>query len=355
MKRRALLIIVALLWALGVAGSVIGAQASPAAFFRAWLCAFVFWLGLPLAGVTLTLVHDLSGGPWMASARPALNAAAAAMPLASLSGVLAFLGFGALYPWVHPATNLPNGFYLNPTDFFVRYGVYLILWNGLAAYVLFGPREHARPIAPSLSWISGLGLVALAFSAAFAGIDWILSLEPKFWSSAFSYAQSASWFNTGLALVLLAVVIAGVPDDQLSDLAKILLATTIFWAYVEFIQFLIIWEENLRSEIPFYTKRVHSSWRAAIYVSAALGFVFPFFALLSGRAKRNRKLVGAVCVSILLSRIAQTWLLIMPEFSDPTPFWLDVAALLALGGALAPLFAWGLRASPAPRARLGET
>jgi hypothetical protein len=337
----------AALGALGFAGCVVGAIIDPAAFCRAWLCSYLFWLGLPLAGVTLVLVHDLSGGEWMAAARPALDAAIVTMPLASLAGILAFVGLPSLYDWTHPAPDLGNVFYLNPNAFFIRYAVYLVLWNLLAAFALWGPREGRLPIAPALSWISGIGLVVLAFSAGFASIDWILSLEPKFWSAIFTYTQSASWFNTGMAIVLLTVALSGWPRVErrrhMADLSQILLATTIFWAYVEFMQFLIIWEENLKTEIPWYLKRLDSVWHPAIYVSAVLGFVVPFFVLLWAPSKRNSAIVASVCVSILISRVANTWLLVMPEFREPTPFWLDVAAILALGGAMVLVFALGLR------------
>jgi hypothetical protein len=290
-------------------------------------------------------VHDLSGGNWMATARPALNAAIATMPLASLAGIPAFIGLDRLYVWTHPAAGLANVFYLNPPDFFIRYGVYVVLWNLLAAYALFGRRQGALPIAPALSWLSGAGLVVLAFSASFAAIDWILSLEPTFWSSAFPYTQTASWFNTGMALVLLIVAVVGWPAAErrahMADLARILFATTIFWAYVEFIQFLIIWEENLKTEIPWYLKRLDSPWLAAIYVACGLGFIVPFFVLLWAPTKRNRAIVATICLLILISRIANTWMLVMPEFNPATPLWLDASVWLAPGGAMTLLFAWG--------------
>ncbi|MGH6672619.1 MAG: hypothetical protein ACRECV_11705 [Xanthobacteraceae bacterium] len=333
---------------LGIAGTVIGALLDPPAFLRAWLCSYLFWLGFPLAGITLVLVHDLSGGEWMATARPALDAAIITMPVASLAGIPAFVGLNSLYVWTHPAVGLANVFYLNPTDFFIRYGVYVVLWNVLAAFALWR-RDGAAPIAPGLSWLSGLGLVALALSTSFAAIDWVLSLEPKFWSAIFPYTQASSWFNTGMSIAMLSIVLfawpAGERREHMSDLAKILLATTIFWAYVEFMQFLIIWEENLKTEIPWYLTRLNSAWYPAIYVSAVLGFVVPFFLLLWAPSKRNRGIIITACVSIVISRVAHTWLLVMPEFPSPTPFWLDVAAILALGGAMLLLFAWALRSA----------
>ena len=338
---------VVILGCLGIAGCIGGAVIDPAAFFRAWLCSYLFWLGLPLAGVTLVLVHDLSGGNWMGTARPILDAAIATMPLATFAGIPAFIGLHALYELTHPPADLANVFYLNPTAFFVRYACYLVLWNVLAAFALWGPREGKLPIRSSLSWLSGIGLIALAFSVSFGSIDWILSLEPKFWSSIFAYTQGASWFNTGMATVLLVVALAGWPAlerrKHMVDLSQILLATTIFWAYVEFMQILIIWEENLKTEITWYLKRLASDWQPAIYVSAALGFVVPFFVLLWAPSKRSRPAVAIVCILILLSRIAHTWLLVMPEFDAPPPFWLDVAAMLALGSGMVLLFAWAMR------------
>ncbi|HEY3911561.1 MAG TPA: hypothetical protein VGM07_16990 [Stellaceae bacterium] len=332
---------------LGAAGCIVGAALDATGFFRAWLCSFLLWVGVPLAGVTLVLVHDLTGGRWMATARPMLNAAIATMPLATLAGIPAFIGLHSLYSWTHPAPSLGNVFYLNSTAFYLRYAIDVVLWNLLAAYALFGPRDEAEPIAPALSWLSGIGLVLLAFSAGFASIDWILSLEPTFWSSVFPMIAGTGWFNTGLALVLLVVALAGGPlgsrRDHMADLASILLATTIFWAYVEFCQFLIIWEENLSDEIPWYLIRMAGVWQPAAVVAAVLGFFVPFFALVSQPGKRSRSTVAAICVLILVASIADKWWLVLPVFRSAGPFWLDAAAILALGALILLLLLWWLR------------
>ncbi|MBV9201743.1 MAG: hypothetical protein JO320_20075 [Alphaproteobacteria bacterium] len=330
---------------LGIAGCVVGVILDAAWFFRAWLATFIFWLGLPLGGLTLVLVHDLSGGGWMATARPLLNAAIITMPLATLAGIPAFVALPELYSWTHPAPSLGNIFYLNTDAFLLRYAVYIVLWNLLAAFALWGPREDAEPIAPALSWISGLGLVLLAFSVSFASIDWVMSLEPTFWSSVFMMTAGANWFNTGLAFVLLAVALTAPISrrDHMADLAAILLATTIFWAYVEFCQFLIIWEENLKSEIPWYLLRITTPWARALFISVGLGFIIPFFALLAQPGKRSRAVVAAVCALILIGRVAQAWWLVLPEFEKTGPLWLDVAAIFVLGALVLLLFLWAWR------------
>lgn len=335
---------------IGGAGCIVGAIIDATGFFRAWLCTYLFWLGLPLAGVTLVMVHDLSGGEWMATARPVLDAAAVTMPLATLAGIPAFIGLHALYSWTHPAPSLGNTFYLNSSGFYLRYAIDVVLWNLLAAYALWAPRGEATPIPAGLSWISGVGLTVLAFSAGFASIDWIMSLQPAFWSSIFSYSVGASWFNTGLAIVILVIAISGPAlgkrRDHLADLAAILLATTIFWGYVEFMQFLIIWEENLKSEIPWYLLRNHGVWRAALSISIGFGFIAPFFVLIWRPSKRSRGIVAIICVLIILSRVADKWWLVLPVFAHAGPFWLDAAAILALGGTMVLLFGSALHYGP---------
>src|SRR5581483_8864200 len=158
-----------------------------------------------------------------------------------------------------------------------------------------------------------------------------------------------------MAAVVLAVAAAGWPSGErrhhMADLARILFATTIFWAYVEFIQFLIIWEENLKTEIVWYVTRLVPLWKPTLWVSAGCGFVVPFFILLWAPTKRRRAVVASVCVLILLSRIAEKWWLVLPEFPAAGPFWLNIAAVLALGGAMLLGFVWGFRNSARLRAR----
>jgi hypothetical protein len=177
-----------------------------------------------------------------------------------------------------------------------------------------------------------------------------MSLQPAFWSSIFSYSVGASWFNTGLAIVLLVIVVSDPMvekrRDHVADLAAILLATTIFWAYVEFMQFLIIWEENLKSEIPWYLLRNSGVWRAASSISIGFGFIAPFFVLIWRPSKRSRGVVAVICSLIIISRLADKWWLVLPVFAHPGPFWLDVAAIFALGGLMVLLFGSALRYGP---------
>jgi hypothetical protein len=330
---------------IGVVGCVIGIAVSGASVYRAWLCAYVFWLGLPLGAVTLLLVHDLTGGAWMASARAVLASAAVTMPLATLAGIPVLIGLGAIYPW--PATGYSNGWYLNTGFFILRYAIDFVVWNAAAAYALWAPRGLAVGVPPGLRWVSAIGLLLLAYTAGFASIDWVLSLDPKFWSAIFPMILGAHWFNTGLAVALIAVALS--PPSVLErrhvhDLASILLATVIFWAYVEFCQFLIVWEENLSHEIPWYLRRIAEGWRSVTWFIAIAGFFLPFALLLSD--KRRRAVVIGAAALILSSRLAESAWLVIPDLPLAPSLWLVAAAVLALGGLIALIFVRRLRYGP---------
>ena len=343
----------------GALGCAIGVILRGEVFYPAWLCAFLFWLGLPLAAVTLVLVHDLTGGRWMAIARPALEAAVATMPVATIAGIAVMSGRAALYPWP-TASGLGNAFYLNSSFFILRYAVDVVLWNLLAAYALWAPRGIETGLPPALSWLSAIGLLLLAYTVSFAAIDWVLSLDPLFWSAVFPMILGAGWFNTGLALVLIVIAFAPVTTiarDRLADLAAILLATIIFWAYVEFCQYLIVWEEDLAHEIPWYLHRLSGGWQTTAWGIGFVGFLLPFWLLLWTPLKRSRAVVIAVCALILLSRVAYTFWLALPGSSRRSLWWLDAAALLGLGGLMLFVFLRRLRLGPMPiplRFRLRE-
>jgi hypothetical protein len=340
---------------LGIIGCAIGIAVSGAAVYRAWLCAYLFCLGLPLGAVSLILVHDLTGGAWMGSARPALAAAAVTMPLATLAGVPVLIGIRAIYPWPGMG-DLGNGWYLNTGFFILRYAIDFVVWNAAAAYALWAPRGLAAGVPPRLRWASAIGLLLLAYTAGFASIDWVLSLDPHFWSAIFPMILGTHWFNTCLAVALTAVAVSpsGVLErSHLRDLASILLATVIFWAYVEFCQFLIVWEENLAHEIPWYLRRIAGSWRSITWAIAVSGFFVPF-ALLLWR-KRSRLVVITACALVLASRLIESWWLVLPEFPQRPPLWLDLAAVLALGGLMLLLFLRRLRFGALSLARIGAT
>jgi hypothetical protein len=157
----------------------------------------------------------------------------------------------------------------------------------------------------------------------------------------------AGWFVTGLALVLLVIALAvpAVPDarNHMADLAAILFAAVALWAYLEFMQYLIVWEGNLAREVPWYLPRLSGGWRVLLWISGGLGWAGPALVLLWSPCRYSRPTVAACCLLVLLGRGADKAWLVLPALPAPPQWWLVVAALLALGGAMMLVFAAALR------------
>jgi hypothetical protein len=310
-------------------------------FFSAWLAGYYFWLSMPLGALALLLIWDLTGGKWEAVARVPLEAMAATMPLFILLFLPLLAALTQLYPWARPegAAGLHNTWYLNLTFFYARVGVYFAVWNGLAAWRtlipgLTGVRPHRA------QWVSGLGLMLLLYTVSYAGIDWVLSTEPHWFSSMFGMIACSSVLIAGLcATVLLLLVQSSLEERRqpalrsgMAGLAAILLAAVIFWGYASFCQWLIVWEENLRAEIGWYLERWSQPWGAVIYTLVAAHFLIPFLALVWGPTKRKPTVVGPICILLLLAEVVYVWWLLLPGLPSIHFTWIHPAVVIGMGG-----------------------
>lgn len=313
----------------------------PNAFYVAWLAAFYFWLSMPLGALTLLLIWDLTGGSWEPVARLPLSAMAATLPLFAILFLPVIAGVPALYSWSRPAVaaTLHNHWYLNIDFFFARAAGYFVIWLGFAAWRL-GRREALSGSAPrGRQAVSAIGLMLLAYSVTFAGIDWIMSTEPDWFSSIYGMVVGSGQFIASLsfALILITIGTRSRPADSafgrsLATLAMILLAVVIFWGYVSFCQWLIIWEENLKKEIPWFIARWHDPWGSVIYALVAAHFAIPFLVLVWTPAKRNPLLVRSVCILLLVADAVHVWWLLIPGFRDMGFSWIEPAVTIGVGG-----------------------
>jgi hypothetical protein len=363
---------------LGGGAAIWGCLNAPQAFFPAWLAGFYFWLSMPAGALGLLLIWDLTGGRWGPLARLPLTAMAATIPLFLLLYVPIVAGMSTLYPWTHApvAAKLHNGWYLNREFFFLRAGFYFLVWLGFAAWrVLRRSAPEGGPLK-GYQWLSGLGVLLMGYSLTYAGIDWVMSTEPDWFSSIYGMVVGSGQFIAAISCALVLLVIgarsttaaaavpglrpvsqtqAGPPraaviarDDLftpgLASFAAVLLAVIVFWAYTSFCQWLIIWEENLHSEIRWFIERWTQPWGDVIYVLAAAHFFVPFLALVWSPGKKNPTLVGAVCGLLLLADLLQVWWLVLPGFEKSGFSWLDPAVMVCVGGLWLLALAGALRA-----------
>ncbi|HJS91682.1 MAG TPA: hypothetical protein VJ738_17070 [Steroidobacteraceae bacterium] len=339
----------------GGGAAIWGYLNSPQAFFPAWLAGFYFWLSMPAGALGLLLIWDLTGGGWGPLARLPLTAMAATIPLFLLLYLPIMAGMSTLYPWTHApiAAKLHNGWYLNREFFFVRAGLYFLVWVGFAAWCVLRRSAPDGGAPKGYQWLSGVGVLLMGYSLTYAGIDWVMSTEPDWFSSIYGMVVGSGQFIAAISCALVLLVLGArssaiapaTPSVQavsharedpfirgLASLTAVLVAVIIFWAYTSFCQWLVIWEENLHSEIHWFIERGSPPWGNVIYVLAGAHFFLPFIALVWSPAKRNPQLVGAVCGLLLLADLLQVWWLVLPGFQKSGFSWLDPAVMLCVGG-----------------------
>jgi hypothetical protein len=184
-------------------------------------------------------------------------------------------------------------------------------------------------------------------------VDWVMSLEPKWYSSMFGISftigagLSAFAFVT-FFLTLLSKVDAmqGVLRSQhFRDLGNLMLAFTMLWAYTGFSQFLLIWYGNLKEETPYYLKRMHGGWGVMAAILIVFHFFLPFFMLLMRDIKDRPKTIAAVTIIMLLMRFVDVYWLVAPaHYGAHFHFsWITIFAFLGIGGLWLAAFIWQLK------------
>jgi len=321
-------------------------------FFRSYLWSYVFCLGLASGALAWLMLQYLSGGAWGVVIRRPAEAAVRTFPLLAVMFVPVLIGIPQLYDWAHPErfkgdeVVLHKLKYLNPSFFIGRTVVYFAGWI-LLSWLLnkWSAREDREG---GLTWhnkmaaISGPGLVFWAFSITFMSIDWLLSLNPHWFSTMYGLLIIAGQGLSSLAflITLMVALYAREPmrsvltHRHLHDLGKFMLAMVMVWAYFSFSQFLIIWAGNLPEEIPWYLARLRGGWQYIAVLLVLCHFALPFALLLSRDLKRNFRLLRGISIFILVMRLVDLYWVIAPEFRKGQFYfsWMDIAAPLGVVG-----------------------
>jgi hypothetical protein len=329
-----------------------GALIFPPVFFRAYLSAYIFWIGIPVGALALLMLHHLVGGRWGFMIQRVLEAAIQTLPLMALLFIPLLFGLADLYPWAQTEVVAADPLlqqkaaYLNIPFFIARavayFAVWIVLGRLLVTWSLQQDRTADGALTLRLQRLSGPGLVLYGLTVTFAAIDWMMSLEPKWYSTIFGMIFMVSFGLAALALAILATrflesqkpLAQVISPDRWHDLGNLLLALVMFWAYLQFSQFLLIWSENLAEEIPWYLHRIGGGWEWVALALILFLFALPFILLLSRTTKRSARMLSQVAAAILFMHWLDILWIVAPSFY-PARFhlhWLDIVAPVGIGG-----------------------
>jgi hypothetical protein len=344
----------------------VAAPFSPPQFFRAYLTAYLFFLGLALGSLATLMIYHLTGGAWGYLIRHNLESATRTLPLLAVLFVPIAFGLTYLYPWaqkdlVAASERLQHKqIYLNEPFFWARAAVYFVLW-GTFAYLLdaWSRRQDQSAdgqAADRLGRLSGGGLVIYGITMMFSSIDWLMSLEPMFRSTIFGplFASSQLLSAFAFALIMLTrslnrpAVNEVISPTVLNDLGNLLLTFLVLWAYMVFFQFMLVWIANLPWEVLYYLPRSRGGWLWVALALVAFNLIIPFFLLLVRDIKRDPTTLARIAGLILFMQLVFLYYEVMPAFPNTSllDHWMDFLTPIGMGGLWLAYFLWHSQRRP---------
>ena len=382
---RSLMTRAAVLGALGLGLTAVGAAFDTRRALFAYLTAYTFWLGIAAAALVFLMANEAAGARWYVVVRRLLEAIPAALPVLAVLFLPIALGMKQLYPWVDPTSVVHGGTgpgphaaqsvaahlwehrhpWLNVPFFLVRAVLYLLVLLGVAALLRGWSLRQDGSGDPALTLkmrrLASGGLPFVALAITFAAVDWQMSLS----AFAFSTIFGVYWFAgsvvaaIGVLIISVAAASRGEPlkgalnENHVHSLGKYLFAFVAFWAYIAFSQYLLMWIANLPEEVPWYLVRTDTGWKGTGIFLVLFQFVLPFLILLSRPLKRRLAPLVAMSTWIVAAHYVDVYWVVMPPYSPegPRPSWMDLAALVGVGGVAVAYVVSRLRGHPLVPAR----
>ncbi len=345
---------------IGIVIAAIGYFVDAEQFFHSYLTAYAFWASIGLGGLFLTLLHHLVGAEWSIVLRRITESLMMALPIMLILFIPVILGGHHLYEWTHSEVvakdeilHAKSG-YLNMPFFIIRTVVYFVIWFifGQILYKMSLNQDNGDQTKNHrMRQISAPGMILFALTITYAAYDWMMSLQPHWFSTIFGLWYFGGTLLTTLAfLVVFGLYLRGkgvlaetITVEHYHDLGKLQFAFTIFWAYISFSQFFLIWYANIPEETIFYLRRWEGSW---MYVSLGLllfHLIIPFLVLIPRANKRNFSIMKWIAIWLMAMHWVDLYWNIFPSHSESFAkgvswggLWVDAACMLGLGG----LFLW---------------
>jgi hypothetical protein len=320
-------------------------------FLRSYLFAYLYWTGMALGCLAILLMHHVVGGKWGMLIRRLCEAGARTLPFMALMIIPILLGITALYPWARPeaahdANIQSKAAYLNIPFFIGRAIVFFAIWivysHVLSKWSNDLDRTQNQRLISKMRAISAPGLVVLTLTTTFAFIDWIMSLEPHWFSTIYGAMFMIGEMLESFAFVIALLIILSrtsplreyLTPQHVHDLGNMMFAFMVLWAYLSFSQFIIIWSGNLPDEIPWYLSRLRGGWGWVALTLVVFHFAVPFALLLFRGIKRREQRLFRVCLLLIVIRMVDVYWITVPAFFGQhlRIHWVDFVMPVAIGG-----------------------
>jgi len=318
--------------AVGVLTLILGVLFSERIWPNVLLAAW-YITGIGFSGIMFVAIHYVSNAGWGVAIRRIPEAMFAALPIGFLLMILVVLGAHHIYEWTHLDVVAKDPIlqgkqpWLNLPGFIIRIPIYFGLWFLFGKPILNHSRKQdedgdASHSVKSMRWSAAfLYLGGIAF--VIASFDWIMSVEPHWFSTIFGFYNFAGMFDAGLAFMIIVLIylrrggyLPELKNDHLHELGRYLFAFTTFWVYIWFSQHMLIWYANLPEETGYYLKRHFGSFGVLAVLNICLNWLIPFMILMFRKTKRSEKSLLLASFIVLAGHWTDLYMMIFPPLLD---------------------------------------
>jgi hypothetical protein len=335
--------------------------------FVSYLVGFNYWLGAALGGLVFLMLQYVTGGAWGLFLRRILEASASMVFVLAVLFVPLIFALPVVYEygkWTPVPTEEKlhgKAIFLSAPAITAKAIVFFACWIGMTYLFRLWSKQQDEGadgrILQRCETLGAPGIVLYALTITFASVDWVMALDPEWYSTIFPVMFSVGQLLNGYAFALTVFLLlanrppftGSVHPAHMRDFGSLLLAFVMFWAYMSFSQFLLIWVGNLPEEIPWYLQRSRGGWQYIAGFIAFFHFAVPFMLLLLRDIKEHRRRLLAVAIGLLVMRFIDLFWWIEPSLNHQGAYlyWLlDIAAWIAVGGVCVWWFAGQLRSRP---------
>lgn len=342
--------------AAGLILSAVGYAVDTPHFFYAYLMAFTFWMTLSLGALFFVMLHHLVSATWSVVIRRLAESLMATIPFMAIMFIPILFGVQHLYHWSDASAVATDALlqkktgFLNYPFFVIRAAIYFFIWSTLA-HLLYkaSMKQDVNPsteLTQRMKIISAPGMILFAITTTLAGYDWLMSLEPHWYSTIYGvYFFAGGLVSIISLLALMSAVLQSrgilrgtISVEHYHDLGKLMFAFIIFWTYIGFSQYFLIWYGNIPEETIWYLQRWEGSWKGISLIIFFGHFVVPFTVLMFRNTKRTLTPLIVMAVWIIVMHWFDHYWLVFPtlEPKGATFNWIELATTLGIGG----IFFW---------------
>lgn len=333
-------------------------------FYFSYLTSFAFWVSLGLGGLFFTMLHHISGAKWSTVILRISQAVMSVLPIMFILFIPIIFGIKELYEWSSAEAIAHNSIlagktgYLNVSSFITRSVIYFIIWGVLAFFINRYSRQQddGADSTKQLKFVSAPGMFLFALTISFAAFDWLMSLDPMWYSTIFGGYYFGGSFVIILAFLILIsnhLKITGILGKEInsahfSNLGKLFFGFIVFWAYLGGAQYFFIWYANIPEETVWFLHRWEGSWKTVSLILIIGHFLVPFISLIFFNTKRNRKILVFFALWIFVFHYVDMYWLIGPvnHHGNAQISWMDLSTFIGIGGIFISLFLNRLAAMP---------